>query len=418
MLGRWLPQNLYLRMLLAMAVSITIVLAGVTAISVSDSQARLKQDMLGRGLDYTKILIHAASVYVAQKDAHQLTLTATAATEGNQVQFVAFYDETGTLLAAAAAPDAPPSTRAPFGDLLRQAQASSDTVIRWSDDHLEIAQPIIYQGQDSGTVALRVAAEGLEANLNRELTRTIFTAVILAMVISLTVGLLLRQFVIVPLRQLSNASDQVSAGTWVSPTGQERRDEFGSVARSFSQMVATLQMREAQLQEQVVAVQTLNTELDARVIERTQELHQLVGHQEELLAQIRQMSTPVVPVLEGVIVLPIVGSLDTQRASQLIQSVLNGIEEQHAHLAVLDITGVPVVDSQVAKVILQASDAARLLGAAAVLVGIRPEVAQTLVQLGVNLEGIRTFATLQEALQATSRRMKNGIDRTTIGVRR
>src|SRR6185295_5535053 len=100
----------------------------------------------------------------AQRDAHQLTLTATAATEGNQVQFVAFYDETGTLLAAAAAPDAPESTRAPFGDLLGQAQASSNTVIRWSDDHLEIAQPIIYQGQDSGTVALRVAAEGLEAN--------------------------------------------------------------------------------------------------------------------------------------------------------------------------------------------------------------------------------------------------------------
>jgi hypothetical protein len=132
MFRRWLPQNLYLRVLLAMAVSITIVLAGVTALTITDSQARLKQDMLERGQNDAKILIHAASVYVAQRDAHQLTLTATAATESNQVQFVAFYDETGALLAAAAAPDAPATTRAPFGDLLQQARASANNVARWS----------------------------------------------------------------------------------------------------------------------------------------------------------------------------------------------------------------------------------------------------------------------------------------------
>jgi anti-anti-sigma regulatory factor/HAMP domain-containing protein len=402
----WLPQNLYLRVLLAMIGSITIVLAILTAFTLSDSQARLKDEMLDRGQNQLKVLIHASSVYFAQQDAHQLILTGQAATEGGQPQFVAFYSPAGELLAAAAAPSAPDTARVAFGELPQLAQASGSNQVRWTDDYLEIAQPVIYYGQPSGIVALRFGAEGLAASFNRELTQSIITALILVVVLNVVVGLLLRQFMIVPLRRLAATSDQISGGVWVTPADQDRSDEFGKLARSFGQMVKTLQAREAQLQEQVSAVKSLNAELDARVAERTHELNQLVGHQEQLLDQIREMSTPVVPVVEGVIVVPIVGSLDSRRATQLIQSVLVGIEEHHARLAVLDITGVPVVDTHVAGVIIQAAGAARLLGSAAVLVGIRPEVAQTLVQLGIDLSGIQTFTTLREALQTSLARPK------------
>jgi anti-anti-sigma regulatory factor/HAMP domain-containing protein len=403
---RWLPQSLYFRVLLAVIVSITIVLTVLTALTVSDSQVRLKEDMLERGQNQLKILIHASSVYVAQQDAHQLILTGEAATQGGQPQFVAFYSVAGELLAAAAAPNAPDAARVGFGDLLQLSRTSGTNQVRWSDNYLEIAQPIVYQGQQAGTVAVRLGAEGLAADFNRELTQSIITALILVVALSLVVGLLLRQFIILPLRRLSAASDQISEGVWAMPAGQERADEFGKLARSFGQMVKALQAREAQLQEQVAEVQSLNAELDARVVERTHELHQLVGAQERLLSQIQEMSTPVVPVLEGVIVVPIVGSLDSQRATQLIQSVLNGVGQHHARIAVLDITGVPVVDTHVAGVILQSAGAARLLGCAAVLVGIRPEVAQTLVQLGVDLSSIRTYPTLQEALRTTAVRSR------------
>jgi rsbT co-antagonist protein RsbR len=154
-------------------------------------------------------------------------------------------------------------------------------------------------------------------------------------------------------------------------------------------------------------VQGLNAALDTKVVERTAELHQLVAAQDQLLTQIHQMSIPVVPVLDGVIVVPLIGSVDSGRAVQLIQNVLAGIEEHRASLAILDITGVPVVDTHVAAALLQVAHATRLLGATAMLVGIRPEVAQTLVQLGVDFGGVQTFATLQEALGITIKRTKH-----------
>jgi anti-anti-sigma regulatory factor/HAMP domain-containing protein len=396
---RWLPQHLYLRVLLAMIISITVVLTATTAVTVRESQMRLKGELLERGQNQLKVLIRTSSVYFAQQDAHQLILIGEAATEGGQPQFVAFYSVTGELMAAAAAPDAPDNARVSFGDLPGLAQATDANQVRWTDNFFEIAQPIVYQGQQAGIIALRFGLDGLADDLSRELRRSSITTLILVVVLSLVLGLLLRQFIIAPLRRLSAASDQIARGVWITPAEQERADEFGALARSLSQMVKALHARESQLREQVAAVQSLNTELDTRVIERTHELHQLVTNQERILAQIREMSTPVVPILKGIIVVPIVGSLDTQRAAQLIDNVLSGIEQHHARIAVLDVTGVPVIDTHVAAVIIKTADAARLLGAAAILVGIRPEVAQTLVQLGIDLSGILTFATLQEVLQ-------------------
>jgi anti-anti-sigma factor len=401
MLQRKLSRSLYSRMLVAIIISITVVLALVTALTVRDSRARLTGEMVERGTNQIEILSHAANVYVHQNDAHQLTLVAKAATEGGQIQFVAFYGDSDELLATGADPRAPNAARSSFADLLAQIQISGENATRWSNGYLEIAKRLVYQGESAGIVALRMGSAGMEEELNRTLVQGITTTLFLLVVLSLAVGLLLRQFVIAPLRNLSGSAQRISAGGRVPLPGQERADELGTLARAFDQMVDSLQAREVQLQEQVVTVQELNAELDSRVVERTRELHELVKGQEQLLAQIREMSTPVVPVQEGVIVIPIVGSLDSQRAAQLIHSVLNGIETHRARLAVLDITGVPVVDSHVAAVILQASASARLLGTTAVLVGIRPEVAQTLVQLGTDLSSIKTFATLQETLRSS-----------------
>jgi anti-anti-sigma factor len=400
LLKHWLPQRLYFRVLFALVSAIAVVLAGMTALNISNTEERLKSDLIQRGQNQAQILAYAANLFLANKDTRGLSLIARTTTGNHQAEEVAFYSETGALVAGDAADDAPMQARATFDDILSQLKPGDASAQRWSNGYLEIAQPIIYAFKRIGTVAIRIGTGDLETSRASALTQGIITALVLVTLLSLLVGVLLRQLVIVPLQRLSTATALIGGGTWVMPAGQARSDEFGQLARSFGQMVTDLQTRETQLHEQVAQVQALNAELDGRVAERTLELHALVSSQEHLLIQMRQMSTPVVPVLKGVIVVPIIGSLDGERASQLIQNVLAGIEEHRAHLAVLDITGVPVVDTHVAAVIMQAASAVRLLGAQSVLVGIRPEVAQTIITLGLDLAGIATYPTLQEAVSA------------------
>ncbi|MGB9724126.1 MAG: STAS domain-containing protein [Chloroflexia bacterium] len=122
---------------------------------------------------------------------------------------------------------------------------------------------------------------------------------------------------------------------------------------------------------------------------------------------IGELSTPVIPVLEGILVLPLVGSVDTERARRITEVVLEEVALRHARVMILDITGVPMVDTAVANALLRTAAATRLLGAETILVGITPAVAQTMIQLGVSLEGLITRADLQSgieyALQALGR---------------
>lgn len=115
-------------------------------------------------------------------------------------------------------------------------------------------------------------------------------------------------------------------------------------------------------------------------------------------AALRELSTPLIPIAENVVAMPLIGSLDSARAQQVIETLLSGVASAHATTAIVDITGVPVVDTQVANALLRAAQAVRLLGAHVILTGIRPEVAQTLVGLGLDLSGIVTRSTLQSGI--------------------
>lgn len=115
-------------------------------------------------------------------------------------------------------------------------------------------------------------------------------------------------------------------------------------------------------------------------------------------AVVRELSTPLIPIADGVVVMPLIGTLDSARAQHVLETMLQGIEERRARVAILDVTGVAVVDTQVANALLRAAQAARLLGAQAILTGIKPEVAQTLVHLGADLSGIATRGSLQDGI--------------------
>jgi PAS domain S-box-containing protein len=124
--------------------------------------------------------------------------------------------------------------------------------------------------------------------------------------------------------------------------------------------------------------------------------------QEEIIraqaAMLAELSTPLIPISDQVMVMPLIGAVDSQRAQLVMNTLLHGIERSRARVAILDITGVPVVDTQVAAGLIRAAQAVKLLGAQLVLTGIRPEVAQTLVDLGANLSGIITHSTLQSSI--------------------
>lgn len=115
-------------------------------------------------------------------------------------------------------------------------------------------------------------------------------------------------------------------------------------------------------------------------------------------AALRELSTPLMPIADHVIALPLIGSIDSARAQQILETLLEGVAASRAATVILDITGVPLVDTQVAQALLQATRAVNLLGAQVILTGMRPEVAQTLIGIGVDLSGITTRATLQQGI--------------------
>lgn len=126
---------------------------------------------------------------------------------------------------------------------------------------------------------------------------------------------------------------------------------------------------------------------------------------------LQELSAPLIPVFEGITVMPLVGTIDTERAKQIMENLLHGAVKHRSEVVLIDITGVPVVDTMVAHHIIQAADAVRLVGAKCMLVGIRPEIAQTIVNLGINLNQITTKNTLKKgiesALELTSRKIVN-----------
>ncbi|MCW5976579.1 MAG: STAS domain-containing protein [Bryobacteraceae bacterium] len=126
----------------------------------------------------------------------------------------------------------------------------------------------------------------------------------------------------------------------------------------------------------------------------------IVRQQQEML----ELSTPVVELWHGILALPLIGTLDSNRTQIVMQNLLEAIVAKSAGIAIIDITGVPTVDTLVAQHLLKTVAAARLMGAECIISGIRPQIAQTIIHLGVDLGGVLTKATLADAFQVALRK--------------
>ncbi|CAN5907699.1 STAS domain-containing protein [soil metagenome] len=155
-----------------------------------------------------------------------------------------------------------------------------------------------------------------------------------------------------------------------------------------------------------VANEILNIVAMAFISER----EKIVRQQQEA---IMELSTPVLQVRQGMLILPIVGLLDSNRAQQFTEQLLRGIRATRARVAVVDITGVPAVDSRVANHLLQTVDASKLMGASVVVTGLSPEIAQTLVSLGIDLGRMTTVGDLQGGIEEAERLLGYEVTRNT-----
>jgi rsbT co-antagonist protein RsbR len=147
----------------------------------------------------------------------------------------------------------------------------------------------------------------------------------------------------------------------------------------------------------------------------TSEVYQK-GRDEIILRQQREMldlSTPVVELWEGILALPLIGTLDSERTQVVMENLLQEIVSTGAGIAIIDITGVPTVDTLVAQHLLKTVAAARLMGADCIISGIRPQIAQTIVHLGVELGQVTTKATLSSAFAVALRRNNLAVTQLT-----
>jgi rsbT co-antagonist protein RsbR len=188
---------------------------------------------------------------------------------------------------------------------------------------------------------------------------------------------------------------------WANVVITALRDESGRL-RGYGKISRDLTERKKVEEE----LRRMRDELDQRVKERTAELAKVNGAlKAELAARkqaeeaIRALSTPVLPIRERLLILPLIGVVDSTRALQLTEQLLGSIRTYRAKAVVIDITGVPIVDSKVANHLLQTVEAARLMGASVIVTGISPEIAQTLVRIGLDLSRLRTKTDLMGGLE-------------------
>jgi rsbT co-antagonist protein RsbR len=217
-----------------------------------------------------------------------------------------------------------------------------------------------------------------------------------------------------PIVNLMVAAERIAAGSLDTRAKAESHDEIGQLALAFNGMAEQLQVSFTTLERTNEELQAANSQLQQEMLEREvmeQERAQL--QQEVITAQqqaIRELSTPIIPLMEQIIILPLIGTIDSTRARDLTRSLLAGISHHRARVVILDLTGVPAIDGSIAGHLDKTLQAARLKGAQTILTGISEEVAETLTELGIAAawqpSGVRTVSNLQAGLALALKQLR------------
>lgn len=196
----------------------------------------------------------------------------------------------------------------------------------------------------------------------------------------------------------------VAAGDMEARIESDIEDDFSGIEAAIDLLINDLT---DELRERTKA----QKELESKLSKIQEQQKTILQQQEDLL----ELSSPVSKVWDNILILPVIGTLDSQRTQVMMENLLQKIVETACTISILDITGVPTVDTQVANHLLKTVTAARLLGAECIISGISPAIAQTIVHLGIDLSAIRTKATLQDAMIYSMKQNKRSEEIKALG---
>lgn len=183
------------------------------------------------------------------------------------------------------------------------------------------------------------------------------------------------------------------------------KGQNGRLERQIAERIAAEAARDVltrQIMDRTEELRQANERLSLELVERERAERARAALQEELLTahqqRLRELSTPLIPISDTVMVMPLIGAMDRERAQQVMESALEGASQRRTEFVILDVTGMRELDAGVADLLVRAGHGLRLLGARVIITGIRPEVARALVELGASLDTIVTKATLQDGV--------------------
>jgi CHASE3 domain sensor protein/anti-anti-sigma regulatory factor len=229
------------------------------------------------------------------------------------------------------------------------------------------------------------------------LKTTLFVGSVLALLFSVGLLGLLATNIAHRVGQVTVAARQMAEGAHaVRCTLPAARDEVGQLADAFNTMVAIIERHTHDLRAQYAVADAARRDAEAAHAQIAEQLA-VISEQQDL---IREMSVPILPLTATTVVMPLVGALDSARLGVIHTQALQALEHAAVERLILDITGVLVVDTQVAQGLLQLIQMAKLMGATVIIVGIRPEVAQAIVGLGLDLAQIMTYSSLQQGMNS------------------
>lgn len=188
--------------------------------------------------------------------------------------------------------------------------------------------------------------------------------------------------------QIEDVLASVAAGDMDARINSQIEDDFSGVEAAIDLLIDDLT-------DELANREAIQKNLEDKLQTIKKQNDTIAQQQEDLL----ELSSPVTKVWDNVLILPVIGTLDSRRTQIMMENLLQKIVDTGCTTAILDITGVPTVDTQIANHLLKTVSAARLLGAECIISGISPNIAQTIVHLGIDLSSIRTKATLQEAMR-------------------
>jgi anti-anti-sigma factor len=217
----------------------------------------------------------------------------------------------------------------------------------------------------------------------------------LALLAAVPLALLyLSRAVVAPVRAVGAAAQRLAGGDASARAPEQGAGEAGALARSFNSMAAALEISRDELEQRGLSLGDANRRLRAAYAELERSKQQAI----------LELSTPVLQLQNGLLVVPLIGAVDLERAQQIADRLLASVRAHRARVVVIDVTGVPVIDSTVADRLLRTVASVRLLGARVIVTGMSAELAQALVSLQVDVGGLDSFADLQGGVEAATGR--------------